>query len=210
MYLFSRRAHLNSMAGMEWATTILGRVNEVNGGRTQLWANAYSPGFGTVSWTSWLPDLASLEADMTALQGDAKFLALAAEGQTFIDGTIDDALLQTVSGEPDPSTADQNKLVSGVQAVCAAGNIARAMTVGTEITQRAEAISGVRTLFVRGLTGPYGAVGWLSAYPDLAAFETAQDKLAVDPGWLTLIDSTKGCFVEDAAITQQTLYSRLA
>ena len=72
------------------------------------------------------------------------------------------------------------------------------------------ACSGVRTLFVRGLTGPYGAVGWLSAYPDLAAFETAQDKLAVDPGWLTLIDSTKGCFVEDAAITQQTLYNRLA
>jgi len=210
MYLFSRRAHLSGAAGLEWATNTLGRVNEVTGSGAQLWANAFSPGFGTVSWTSWWADLASLEAAMAKLQGDAKFTALAAEGASFIDGIVDDGLLQTVSGEPDPSTANEAQYVAGVQAVCAGGNIARAMTVGVELAQKAEAISGVRTLFMRAITGPYGAVGWLSAYPDLAAFETAQDKLAVDPGWLTLVDSTEGCFVEDAAITQQTLYTKLA
>jgi hypothetical protein len=210
MYLFSRRAHLNSAAGVEWATTILGRVNEVNNNGTQLWANAFSPGFGTVSWTSWWADLGSLEAAMTALQGDAKFTALAAEGRTFIDGIVDDGLIQTLSGEPDPSTADTNRVVWGVQAVCAAGSLARAMTVGIELAQKVEAVAGVRTLFGRALTGPYGAVGWLSAYPDLAAFETAQDKLAVDPSWLTQVDDSKGCFVEDPAVTQQTLYTRLA
>jgi hypothetical protein len=210
MYLFSRRAHLSSGAGFEWATTILGRVNEVTGSGAQLWANAFSPGFGTVSWTSWWADLASLEVAMAKLQTDAKFTALAADGGSFIDGIVDDALLQTISGEPDPSAANQARYVAGVQAVCAAGNIARAMTVGAELAQKAEAISGVRTLFVRALTGPYGSVGWLSAYPDLAAFETAQDKLAVDPGWLTTVDDTEGCFVEDAAVTQQTIYMKLA
>jgi hypothetical protein len=210
MYLFSRRAHLSSAAGVEWATKILGRVNEVNSNGTQLWANAFSPGFGTVSWTSWWADLGSLEAAMTALQGDAKFQALAAEGSTFIDGIVDDGLIQVLAGEPDLSTAEENRLVAGGQAICAAGNIARAMTVGAELAQKGEAITGARTLFCRALTGPFGAVGWLTAYPDLAAFEVAQDKLAVDPGWLALIDGTKGVFVEDPAMSQQTLYARLA
>jgi hypothetical protein len=210
MFLYSRRAQLKSAAGVEWAINILNRVNEVTESGAQLWANVFSPGFGTISWTSWWADLASLEKAMGKLQGDAKFTTLAAEGESFINGIVYDGLLQTVSGEPDPSDANQAQYVAGVQAVCAAGNIARAITAGIELAQKSAAISGVRTLFMRGVTGPYGAVGWLSAYPDLAAFETAQDKLAVDPGWLTLIDSTEGCFVEDAAMTQQTLYTKLA
>jgi len=210
MYLFSRRARLNGAAGVEWATTILGRVKEVTGNDAALWAHAFSPGFGTVSWTSWWADLPSLESAMDKLQGDAKFTALAAEGRTFVDGVVDDALLQTVSGEVDPSGADQIQYVAGAQAVCAAGNIARAMTLGIELAQKGEAITGVRTLFVRALTGTYGGVGWLTGYRDLAEFETAQDKLGVDPSFIAAVDGSKGAFVEDAAVTQQVIHRKLA
>ena len=50
----------------------------------------------------------------------------------------------------------------------------------------------------------------ITGYENLAAFETAQEKLTVDPGWLEYIDSTNGCYVEDSAITQSTLYTKLA
>jgi len=210
MYLFSRRTHLNGAAGLAWATTILGRVKEVTGNDVRLWAHAFSPGFGTVSWTSWWADLVSLESGLDKLQGDAKFMALAEEGRSFIDGPIDDGLLQIVSGEIDPSAANEVQYVAGAQAVCAAGNIGRAMTVGIELAQKGEAISGVRTLFVRALTGTYGTVGWLTGYRDLAEFETAQDKLAVDPSFIAAVDDTKGVFVEDPVVTQQVIYRKLA
>ena len=208
MYLFTRRGRLNSAAGVEWAVSILGRVKEVTGNDVQLWANAFSPGFGTVSWTTWWADLASLETAMTALQGDAKYNTLGAEGPSFIQGDVDDSLIQTIYGEPDAEAP--NQYVNGVQAVCASGNFVRGMTTGVEIAQKVEAIAGVPMLFARSLTGPYGAVGWLSGYENLAAFETGQEKLAADPGWLEYIDSTKGCYVEDAVITQSTLYTKLA
>jgi hypothetical protein len=99
--------------------------------------------------------------------------------------------------------------VGGAVAVCAAGNIERAMTVGVEIAEKSQAITGLPTLFGRSVTGPYGAVGWLTGYENITQMETAESALASDPGWLKLLDSTKGCFVEDASITQATNYRRL-
>jgi hypothetical protein len=208
MYLLARRARLDSAAGVEWAVGILGRVKEVTGNDVQLWANAFSPGFGTVNWTSWWSDLATLEAAMTALQSDPGFIELSAEGPSFIEGAVDDMLIQVVHGELDANAP--TNLAHGVQARCASGNAARALTTGIEVAQRVEAIAGVPTLFLRGLTGAYGAVGWLSGYDNMAGFETAQEKLAVDLGWLDYLDSTSGCYVEDVGITRSTLYTKLA
>jgi hypothetical protein len=210
MYLFSRRARLNGAEDVEWATTILGRVKEVTGNDVRLWTHVFSPGLGTISWTSWWADLPSLETAMGTLQSDSKFTALAAEGRTHIEGTVDDSLLQLVSGEFVPSARDDIQYVASAQAVCAAGNVARAMTVGIELAQKGEAITGIRTLFVRALTGTYGEVGWLTGYRSMAEFETAQDKLAVDPSFVAAVDDTKGAFVEDAAATQQVLHMKLA
>jgi hypothetical protein len=94
-------------------------------------------------------------------------------------------------------------------AVTAAGSIERAMTAGVEIAQKAEAITGLSTLFVRSVTGPYGAVGWLTGYENVTQMEKAESALADDPSWLKLIDSTKGCFVEDPSLTQATIYRKL-
>ena len=39
--------------------------------------------------------------------------------------------------------------------------------------------------------------------------EKADTALSGDPSWLKLLDSTKGCFAEDANVTQSTIYRRL-
>ena len=133
---------------------------------------------------------------------------LVTEGTKFTDGNLDDALLQTIAGEPDAS--GPAKYVTGAEAVIAAGSTERAMGVGAEIAQKAESITGLATMFASSLTGPFGGVRWLTGYPDLASMEKAQNALAGDPSWLKLIDSTKGCFVEDPAVSQTTIYRRLA
>ncbi len=207
MYLFTRQGQLATPEGLDWAAKIAGVASTACGNTVDCWANTLSPGFGTVTWTTWWADLTSMEAGLNALNVDAAYATLAADGATLIDGTVDDILYQTLSGDPEPS--DTNRLVSGVRAICAGGHIAQAMTVGVEIAQKAEAITGQPTLFVRNMTGPYSGVAWLTAFADLGAYGTAMDKMAADPAWLTLIDSTEGCFVEDADATQNTLYAKL-
>jgi hypothetical protein len=210
MYLLSRNARLNSAAAVEWAQQVLGRAREVTGCGIDLWATAFSPSLGRVAWTSWWPDLSTLEASSIALRGDAKYLAMVAEGRAHIEGEIDDELLLLVHGELDPQRVESVKYVSTVQAVCAAGSAERALAAGAQTAQRAQDLTGLPTLFLSAMTGPYGGVGWITGYDSLGELETAQGKLAVEPSWMANIDAMAGCFVEDPAITQQTLYERVS
>jgi len=210
MYLASRRTRVTSAAGLEWATTIQAHVKEATGNDLQLWGNIHSAGFGTISWTWWWADLTSLEQAFDKLQVDPKYNELAAAGADLIEGDIDDALYQTISGDPDPGDVGTVQYVASVRAVAAAGNLVRSVTAGLEIAEKATAIGGHNTLFLRSLTGPYGEIGWLTGYPDLAAVGAAQDKLAADPEWLTFLDTTGTAFVEDPSVTVATLFRKLA
>ena len=211
MYLFSRRTRLaggNGMAGLEWATSILPKVKEIAGHEVQLWGTVYSPGFGTISWTAWVEDLSALEALGDKLQADAGYLELTNQGAQFTEGGLDDGIFQPIYGEVDPARNIQ--YVSGVVGVVASGNAARAMAAGVEIAQTAEKITGLPTMFGSSPTGPYGSVGFLTGYENIAQLEAAENKLAADESWIKMLDSTKGCFVEDPMITQSTIYRRLA
>jgi hypothetical protein len=84
------------------------------------------------------------------------------------------------------------------------------MELGVAIADRASQVTGLPTLFARGLTGPYGSVGWMTGYESIDQYATAQDALAGDEGWMKVVDSTAGAFVEDAAVTQATMMRKLA
>jgi hypothetical protein len=210
MFLFTRRTRLargDGAAGVAWALSITEKVKQVTGHDVQLWSTVYSPGFGTITWTAWFEDLASLESVGDKLEADPAMAALSNAGNEFTDGTLDDGLLEPIAG--DPAAGGDAAYVAGAAAVCAAGNIERAMGLGVEIAQKAEAITGLPTLFVRSLTGAYGGVGWLTGYESITAMEKSEAATAADPSFVKLIDSSKGCFVEDASTTQSTIYRRL-
>jgi hypothetical protein len=196
------------MAGLEWATSIIPTIKKISGQEVQLWGTVYSPGFGSISWTAWVEDLTALEVLGDKLQTDAGYLDLTNKGAQFTEGGLDDGIFQPVYGEVDPARDVQ--YVNGVVGVVANGNAARAMAAGVEIAQKAEKITGLATLFGTSPTGPYGSVGFLTGYENIGQLEAAQNKLASDQTWIKLIDSTKGCFVEDPTITQSTIYRRLA
>jgi hypothetical protein len=211
MYLFTRRTRIvggNGTKGLDWAMSTTAKVKAVTGHEVQLWATMYSPSAGTVTWTAWFDDLTALETLSDKLQAEPSFVSLANDGAKFTDGTLDDSIYQPIHGQPDPSRDVQ--YVGTVLGVLAAGNYEKGIGVGIEIAKMAEKITSQPTTFASALTGPYGSVGFMTGYENIAAFEAAQNALAGDAKWIKLVDSTQGSFVEDAAITQQTLHRRIA
>ncbi|MDP9333457.1 MAG: hypothetical protein M3Q30_09135 [Actinomycetota bacterium] len=211
MYLFSRRARLapgNTRAAMAWATDITEKATQVGGLPLSLYAQVFSPAVGTIVWSTFAPDLATLEAATDKLNTDDGFISAADAGAKFVLVDQDDSLLQVVYGEPDPNRPVE--YVSTVQSVCATGGLTKGIELGVEIAQRAEKTAGLPTMFVTGMTGAYGAVGWLSGYADIKEFEAAQQKLAADTKFAEFVDkSVRGVYSEEPTATSQLMYRRI-
>ena len=211
MYLFSRRTRLapgNGRAGLEWAVEMTGLASTITGLPIGLYGQVYSPAYGTLAWSTFIADLATLEQAGDALMTSDEYVAMSDRGAQLTIGGMDDGLTQIVHGEPDPDR--EINYVSVVRAVTAGGNAVRGITVGVEIAQRAEAATGLPTMFGTDVTGTYGGVGWLTGYEDAGAVEAAQQKLAADPGWLEYVDREAGtAYVEEPGFTTQLMYRRL-
>jgi len=209
MFLFTRRARLarGGPAGVDWASSMCAKVAEVADQPVGLWATVYSPGFGTVSWTSWFDDLAALERVGDALMVDASYQELVAQGADHVEGPLDDGLLQPLHGVPE--TDREINYVAGVTAVIAGGQAGRAMPAGVELAMTADSITGRSSMFLRSMTGPYGSVAWLTGYASIAELESSDHALSIDPAWVKTVDNTEGCFVEAPGSTTTTIYRRI-
>jgi hypothetical protein len=211
MYLFSRRARLapgNTREAMTWATSITEKVNQIASLNTSLFAQTYSPEVGTLVWSTFVPDLATLESANDKLLVDDGYVSMVDAGAKFSQGGVDDTLLQLVSGDPDPNR--QVDYATTVQSVCASGSIAKGIELGVEIAQRAEKVIGLPVMFATAATGPYGAVAWITGYADVQELETANAKLAADTKFGEFVDkSVRGVYAEDAALTESLMYRRI-
>src|SRR5436190_19102365 len=79
MYLFSRRARLspgNTREAMAWATAITEKVNQISGLPVSLFTQVFSPGVGTLVWSTFVPDLATLEAATDKLNTDDGYISM--------------------------------------------------------------------------------------------------------------------------------------
>jgi hypothetical protein len=194
---------------MAWAVGITEQVNKVTGLGVSLYTSVYSPGFGTLVWSSFVPDLATLEAAGDKLQADDKFVALGDKGATFTNGGLDDSLSQVLSGDPDPTLDVQ--YVTVVQAVCATGKLTRGVELGIDIAQRVEKITGTPTLFALNVTGTYGGVGWASPHANVQAMEASEAALMADPTWGEYVDrEVTGVYADEPSMTTQLIYRRIA
>ena len=211
MYLFSRRARLapgNTRAATTWATSITEKVNQVIGLNTSLFAQIYSPEVGTLVWSTFVPDLATLESANDKLLIDDSYVSMVDAGAKFAQGGPDDTLLQIISGEPDPNR--QIEYATTVQTVCANGSVAKGIELGVEIAQRVEKIIGSPVLFATAATGDYGAVAWITGYTDVKALESSQQALAADTKFGEFVyKSVRGVYVEEPTATQSLMYRRI-
>jgi hypothetical protein len=212
MYLFSRRARLapgNTQAAMAWATEITEKVNKITGLNVGLYAQTFSPKVGTLSWSTFLSDLATLESANDKLLVDDAYVSMVDAGAKFAPGGADDVLLQIIHGAPDP--ARQVEYVTTVQTVCASGSLAKGIELAIEIAQRAEKTLGVPVLVATGVTGKYGSVAWISGYANVQELERSQQALTADAKFAEFVDqSVRGVYVDDPSMTQQLIYRHIA
>jgi hypothetical protein len=211
MYLFSRRARLapgNTRDAMTWATSITEKVNQIVGLNTSLFAQTYSPEVGTLVWSTFVPDLATLESANDKLLVDDTYVSMVDAGAKFAQGNIDDSLLQLVSGEPDPNR--QIEYATTVQTICANGSVTKGIELGVEIAQRAEKVVGLPVLFATSATGGYGAVAWITGYADVNELDAANQALAADAKFGEFVDkSVRGVYTDDPTASQTLMYRRI-
>ena len=194
---------------MTWATAITEKVNQITGLSVGLYALTFSPEVGTLSWSTFVPDLPTLEAANDKLLVDEAYVSMVDAGAKYALGGADDTLLQIAYGEPDPSR--QIEYATTVQTVCASGSLTKGIELGIEIAQQAEKTLGTPVLFATNVTGSYGAVGWLSGYADVQEMERSQQALAADTKFGAFVDkSVRGIYVDEPSESRQLIYRRIA
>jgi len=212
MYLFSRQARLSGARfrdSIAWAIEASQRVSQTTGLELGLWSRMFSPGVGTLVWATFVPDLATMEAANDKLMVDDGINALFERGNDFvIPGSMDDALATVITGTPDPNRPVE--YVAIVQAPMCSGKLADGIALGVEISQRAEKITGVPSMFVADATGNYGAVAWLSGLTDVAELERAQVALNSDASFVEFLDKKiKGVYNDLPGSAVQLIYRRI-
>lgn len=212
MYIFSRRvqmsgAHLSKST--KWAVEQAERVSKISGLEFSLWADMYGPRVGSLLFSTFVPDLATMVAATTTLMGSDDYLKSIEQGSQYLVGPAEDTLIQLVNEIPDPSR--EVNFVAVVSAVIAEGNFGRAPGICLEIADRASKITGLPTLFGVDTTGCYGGVRWITGAGDIAELEHANSALATDASFTSYLDhDANGCFAEEPALTQQALLRRIA
>lgn len=209
MFLFSRSTRIADNDGLTWAVGMTEHAKRVTGLDIELWGQVWSPEFGRIAWTTFVPDLETLAAAGDKMQTDAAMTAEAAKGAPLITGGMDDALFSIVHGELDPS-APQAEYVTTVSAVCASGGLTKGMTTGVELAQRAEKITGTPTMFVANMTGVYGGVGWITGFANAGALEASQEQMAADADWAKQVDKAGSAYAAEAGVTTQLIHRRFA
>jgi hypothetical protein len=211
MFLFSRTARIapgNTKAALTWAATVTEKVNQISGLTVGLYMQTFSPEVGRLAWSTFVPDLASLETAEDKLAADEGYLSLIDSGAKYALGGADDLLSQIVHGAPDPNRPVE--YVSTVTTTCANGNVMRGIELGVEIAKRVEKVTGLPGLFGTAATGNYGSVGWISGYADINEMERAQTTLNSNAEFGKFVDkNVPGVYVDDPTASQQLIFRKI-
>lgn len=193
MYMFARSARLGPGSAHEeqaWAVAMTEKVNQISETKVNLWTPFASPGVNTLYWTTFVEDLATLEATNDKLLSDSGYHMLLEQGARYASqDAIDDVLMQVVHADGiDP--AREPAYVAEVAAVVAPGAGGKGLEIGIEIAKRATKISGAPTSFSIGATGAYGQVAWHTGFESITELQRAQTALQMDPTFMKYLDST--------------------
>ncbi len=81
------------------AVGITEKAKKDSGLEVELWAQYWSPAFGTVAWTAFVPGLATLVAAGDKMAADAAFTAEESKGAALTIGGTDDAVSSLIHGD---------------------------------------------------------------------------------------------------------------
>jgi hypothetical protein len=213
MFLFSRTARLeagSTREAMAWAIAVTEKVNQIVELDVELWTTVFSPGLGTLAWSTMAADLAQLEAADAKLAADDGLLDLQDSGARFLAAQPTDDLVSQIvhpAELPDAAGAPKPQYASVVRAVVAPGHFAAGVLTGIEIATRATAVTGNQTLFLTESTGSYGGVAWITGSADVQALQAENAAIEGDPSFVEFLDrEARDCY--QPSVTS-TIYKRV-
>jgi hypothetical protein len=212
MYVFTRTGRLRpgkTREAMAWAVGITEKVNQITSLDIGLWTPVFSPGLGTLVWSTFVESLTDLEDANAKLMVDDGFVAEVDRGAADFTASegLDDTVAQVLSGEIDPNR--NPTYVAVVQSALANGSFAKGIEAGIEIARMATEIGGIPTAFVVSSTGTYGGVAWLSGALTLEELERSEQAVNANPDFVKYVDEVASPrYLPNN--TTQVIYQRLA
>jgi hypothetical protein len=209
MYLFtrSRRVHPGKFGkAMETVVETTDQARKITRQQIDAWSAVMSPEIGTIVWTLFAENLATIEQAGDALVADAGFMKLIEKDDDRFDGPYVDGLSTLVHGELDLSD-NTAQYVGVATATPANGQLQAALAAGIEIAEHVTKVTGDNTLFFVNNTGIFGGLTWVTPAVDAAAVDAAEAALMASAEWLPLLDRVGGAFTPGGA---QSLFRRVA
>jgi hypothetical protein len=200
MYLFSRTSTADPeriFDATAFATDIAATASSISGLEVQAWAATYGAPVGTITWSAVVPSQTAMGAASEKLLADATYLEKVRAASDLFVGAMEDAIVDMVAMAGDGGHTGE--YVTLVQAQCAVGHTAEAMTWGVDMMNHVAGVTGRDGVFGRSMYGPWGGVGWLSLAASLDEVDAATAAIAADPTYIEKLDAAGPLFVPGAS-----------
>jgi hypothetical protein len=206
MLLFSRTVTLagSPRQTVPWAMSITDYVNANGTLPISCWSATFGFPIGTVVWSARVESQAQLASATTALLTDSGYLDLLEAAADFVTTPGQDILREVVYG----TAGDPPALGSVVTLTTATAMVDRmgdALAWSVDIARYIEGVMGSPSRVAIDKFGQMGGISWLNVVPDVAAAESAGEKLAADPTYLGRLSATKDLFIPGSGHTAQAV-----
>ncbi len=208
MYLYSREITLNNPLGALTAKEIADHLSAARNSEVALYAVAYSPGWGRVTFSSWWEDMATLDAALLAANDDAKYMELSLALAPNVMA-VNDVLLDVVFTTQEATEMEMPNIVWSVGGTAISSRIVEAAMSGIETCQAWKQATGTDASFGRAVTGPFGGLGWLSGFESMGEFDAAWTASSADENWITTLTGAQENFGQDFGSGTSTLYRKM-
>lgn len=116
---------------------------------------------------------------------------------------------------PAPGVADRSAQVAHGESAMASpptsgpSRVVEATVSGIETCQAWKQATGTDATFGRAVTGPFGALGWLSGFESMGEFDAAWTASSADENWITTMNGAQENFGQDFGSGTSTLYRKM-
>lgn len=206
MYLFSRTVTLKGdpRQTMPFAVAMCELVNRKIDLQVSLWMAVFGAPVGTLHYTTLVHSHAEFEAATASLLTDDEYLEKGAQGEKYLDGPIEDQMVEILHNSGTYRRAEVGWIGNVVTAQVSNARFGAAINWSIEMADLATEITGNPGMFGRATAGPFGSVGWISVVPDMAALDWANEALGKDARYLAKLDHMGDLFLPGSGRTEVT------
>lgn len=190
--------HVDKISGL--VTKSRDILAEATGQRWSAWVNLGGSPYGTYMLATRVEGTPEMIDGQVKAAGNAAFRDVSAEMAPLIEGAAEPMVAEVVGTTGEMSSGAAVGLMT--TAALKGGGLAASMDWTHRVAQHASDTTGVATMVMSTVAGPMFNVGWAAGFDDGAAVDAMNAALAVDPGYIALMDEGAQ-YVEAGSVTRK-------